>query len=760
MPYTRAVGDMCSIVATVAKGLEPILVDELASLGAVSLRPTKSAVTFEGTLETAYLSCLWSRVASRILLPLSSFPASSANELYEGVQAIKWHEHLSPSGSLAVDGHVSSSAISHSHFAALKVKDAIVDQCRDRSGSRPSVDLNQPTHRINLYLHRNQAHISLDLSGDSLHRRGYRSKGLSAPMKENLAAAILFKAGWPDLAKAGRPFLDPMCGSGTLAIEAALMAGDFAPGLLRHDFGFRRWVQHDPTLWERLSREAQERRREGLKKLPPMFGYDIDERAVRATQNHVHHAGLNGKILVERQALQDVKPPVRRPGLVAINPPYGKRLGEQSKLPAFYEQLGFILKKSFNQWRAAILTAHPELGYRLGVRSRKPFTFLNGPLECKLLVMTIEPSQYLAKKEAAPSPSRFSTPKTMAEPGIGQSLGAASLANRIKKNLKHLGRWARKNGVLCYRLYDADLPEYAMAIDLYEGDKLWAHVQEYEAPSTVDPAKAKKRLREALAVTEDVLGIPHEQIVLKVRRKQRGQSQYEKLATQGRFHQVKEGNCLFFINLTDYLDTGLFLDHRITRHMIQIMAKGKRFLNLYAYTGTATVNAAKGGALSTTSIDLSSPYLQWAQRNLSLNGFQGNTHQFIQSDGMVWMENEVRQCRGGYDLIFLDPPTFSRSKKMNRIFDIQRDYLTLLRLVARLLNKGGILLFSTNFRKFRMDEKAFPHFSVEDITRATIPQDFARNPKIHRCWKLTVPPWDKKGTGPARKVLKHERRKG
>jgi 23S rRNA (guanine2445-N2)-methyltransferase / 23S rRNA (guanine2069-N7)-methyltransferase len=731
---------MHSFIATVAKGLEPILMDELASLGAVSLSPRKSAVAFEGTLETAYLACLWSRVASRILLPLSSFPSSSPKELYEGVQAIKWNEHLSPTGSLAVDCHTSASAISHSHYAALKAKDAIVDQLRDRTGSRPSVDLKQPVHRINLYIHRNQAHISLDLSGDSLHRRRYRKTGLSAPMKENLAAAILFKAGWPDFAKTGRPFLDPMCGSGTLAIEAALMAGDVAPGLLRHDFGFQRWAQHDPTLWQRLFGEAQARRREGLKNLPPIFGYDIDKRAVEVTLNHAHRAGLNGKIQVERRALQDVKPPARRPGLLAVNPPYGKRLRTQTGLPALYEKLGFILKASFNQWRAALLTAQPELGYRLGLRSRKPFTFYNGPLECKLLVMTIEPSQYLGKREKAPSPAQLIIQKNPAKPGNNRGLGAVSLANRLRKNIKHLGRWARKNGILCYRLYDADLPEYALALDLYEGDKLWAHVQEYEAPSTVDPAKAKKRLREALAVTQDVLGIPQEQLFLKIRRKQRKQGQYEKVATRGRFHQVKEGNCRHLINLTDYLDTGLFLDHRITRHMIQIMAKGKRFLNLFAYTGTATVNAAKGGARSTTSIDLSSTYLQWAQRNLTLNGFQGTDHKFIQSDSMIWMRNEVRRSKGGYDLIFLDPPTFSRSKKMNGLFDVQRDYVTLISLGARLLNKGGTIIFSTNFRKFRMDEKAFPHLRVEDITRATIPRDFSRNPKIHSCWKLSLLP--------------------
>jgi 23S rRNA (guanine2069-N7)-methyltransferase / 23S rRNA (guanine2445-N2)-methyltransferase len=313
------------------------------------------------------------------------------------------------------------------------------------------------------------------------------------------------------------------------------------------------------------------------------------------------------------------------------------------------------------------------------------------------------------------------------------SPGAEMFANRLRKNLRLLGKWARREGVSCYRLYDADLPEYAVAVDLYEG---WAHVQEYAAPETVDPARAEARLREAMAVLPEALGIPTEHVVLKVRRRQKGLAQYERLATTGDFREVGEGGLRFLVNLTDYLDTGLFLDHRPTRAMIRDLAAGRCFLNLFAYTGTASVYAASGGAASTTSVDMSRVYLDWARRNLALNGFdQGPVHRFVHADCLKWLEARRPER---YDLIFLDPPTFSTSKRMGeRTFDVQRDHVPLIRAVASLLGREGILLFSNNSRRFTLDRDALFDFLIEDVTAKTLPHDFARNPRIHTCWRIT-----------------------
>lgn len=314
--------------------------------------------------------------------------------------------------------------------------------------------------------------------------------------------------------------------------------------------------------------------------------------------------------------------------------------------------------------------------------------------------------------------------------------GTEMFSNRLRKNLRHLGKWARRSGVTCYRLYDGDLPEYAVAIDLYEG---WAHVQEYAAPASVSPERAAARLCDVMRVTPEILSIPPAQVVLKVRRRQRGPAQYERHADSARFHTVHEGGLAFLVNLTDYLDTGLFLDHRLTRGLIRGLAAGKGFLNLFAYTGSATVYAAAGGAAATTTVDMSGVYLDWARRNMGLNGFFAvAAHRFIQEDCLAWVESRPRDR---FDLIFLDPPTFSNSKRMGeRTFEVQRDHAALLRAVAHLLAPHGTLLFSNNFRQFRMDRAALREFDVQEITGATIPPDFQRNPRIHTCWKIQRKP--------------------
>jgi 23S rRNA (guanine2445-N2)-methyltransferase / 23S rRNA (guanine2069-N7)-methyltransferase len=311
--------------------------------------------------------------------------------------------------------------------------------------------------------------------------------------------------------------------------------------------------------------------------------------------------------------------------------------------------------------------------------------------------------------------------------------GTDIFINRLRKNARHLGKWARRQGITCYRLYDADLPEYALAVDLYEG---WLHVQEYAAPSTIDPALAAARLRDALAAIADVLDVPSDRVVLKVRRRQKGAAQYTRQASEGQFQLVHEGGLQFWVNLQDYLDTGLFLDHRPTRGMIRELAADRRFLNLFAYTGTASVYAAAGGAAATTTVDMSAVYLDWARRNLRVNGFaEGGRHAFAQADCLGWLDTPRRER---FDLIFLDPPTFSNSKRMGaRTFDVQRDHGWLLRAALKLLSPAGVLLFSTNFRHFTLDRACLSGVDVQDVSAATVPLDFQRNPRIHHCWKIS-----------------------
>lgn len=709
--------------ATAPTGIEPLLATELAELGATGPRPARGGVRFQGPLELAYRACLWSRTASRVLLPLVEFPVVEAEALYAGIHDFPWEEHLAPDGTLAVEFSGACPGIDHGHYGSQRVKDAIVDRFRARCGRRPSVDRQQPDLRIHVLLRDGQAAASLDLSGDSLHRRGYREATVAAPLKETLAAALLLKAGWPTIAAAAGPLLDPLCGSGTLAIEAAWIAGDQAPGLLRAHWGFSGWLGHIPALWSRLLAEAVERRETGHARIPPILASDRDPKAVRAALINAGRAGVADRIRIECRELAAAGPPPGPPGLLIANPPYGERLGGQDEWGTLYAQLGDLLKTRFAGWRAAVFTGNPELGKRMGLRAEHSHVFHNGPLECRLLRFRVEPA-FFVDRDAADRRARAFALERATE------AGAEGFINRLRKNLRHLGRWAEREGVSCYRLYDADLPEYAVAVDRYEQ---WLHVQEYAPPSSVEPTRARERLDHVLAVLPAVLELPPDHLFLKVRQRQRGANQYRKQADQGRFHEVHEGPARFLVNFTDHLDTGLFLDHRITRRLLGEMAAGRRFLNLFGYTGTATVYAALGGATGTTTVDLSTTYLDWARRNLELNGIRGPRHELIRADCRQW----AARARDRYDLIFLDPPTFSNSKRLEDTFDIQRDHVELLRQVLKLLAPDGALLFSTNHRKFRLDWDALADLQIEDWSRRTLPPDFARNPRIHQCWRIT-----------------------
>ncbi|HEX5056591.1 MAG TPA: bifunctional 23S rRNA (guanine(2069)-N(7))-methyltransferase RlmK/23S rRNA (guanine(2445)-N(2))-methyltransferase RlmL [Gammaproteobacteria bacterium] len=725
-----------SFFATCPKGLETLLLQELQSLGAGDTRETRAGVAFTGSLETAYRACLWSRLASRILLPLKEFTIAGADDLYAGSASIDWDEHLAAEGTLAVDCSASGSVITHSHYAALKVKDAIVDRLRERHGVRPSVDTENPGVRINVYIHNERAVLSLDLSGESLHRRGYRTEAGEAPLKENLAAAILLRADWLRIAKDGGTLVDLMCGSGTLPVEAALMAADIAPGLTRKTFGFLKWRGHAAQPWERLLDEARARRAAGLEKLPLIRGYDQDSQIIGTARANIRNAGLEKYIRVDKRELAACEPEPAQSGLIIVNPPYGERLGTSSELPALYAELGKQLLRCFKSWQAAVFTGNPDLAKHMKIRARRYHTLWNGALECRLLHFDIHESQILHPY----------VPKPME-----RSPGMEMFENRLHKNLKHLGRWARRQGITCYRLYDADLPDYNLAVDVYESGQKeniqrFVHAQEYQAPDTIDEAKAQTRWREALDAIPRLLEIPPQQLFRKQRRQQKDGAQYEKQADTGIFHEVREGPARFLVNFSDYLDTGLFLDHRSTRALIGELAEDKHFLNLFGYTGTATVHAALGGALSTTTVDMSRTYLDWAQRNLELNGLKWKQYELIQADVLEWLK---RPHKARYGLIFLDPPTFSRSKRMEDTLDIQRDHVQLIKDTAALLDSGGVLIFSTNLRKFKLERESLDGFEITDISKQTLPEDFKSNPKIHQCFRIK-----KKDLSPRRKDAK------
>ncbi len=695
------------------------------------MRAARAGASFQGTLEIAYSACLWSRLASRVLLRVTEVPASSPEELYEGVRAVPWEEHVSVDGTIAVDFTSSRSPITHTKYGALKSKDAIVDRFRDRTGRRPNVDVEAPDLRINIAARARSAVVSLDLAGAPLHRRGYRQSGIQveAPLKETLAAAVLLFADWPRIASEGGAFVDPMCGSGTLAIEAALIAGDRAPGILRDRWGFDGWAQHDVDLWHALLTSADDRAEAGLEALPPIIASDIDPRAVSIARECVRRAGLTGRVAIESGDVREaIAPDGMHDGLIAINPPYGERLGNPDDLRSLYAGLGMTVRRSFPGWRVAMIASDERLVSATALPILGRHEVMNGRIPAAV---------YLLK-----GPVVKARVAQQSRDAAG-SAADAMFANRVRKNLKRLGQWARRSGVSCYRVYDADMPEYAVAIDLYEGagpdeGRLWAHVAEYAPPRDVDPLAAQGRLDEVMSVVPEVLGIDSSDVFLKVRRRQKGDAQYERQDVRGTPHLVAEDGLLFEVNLEEYLDTGLFLDHRLTRRMLRQMSPGARVLNLFAYTGAASVYAAAGGAASTLTVDMSSTYLEWAGRNMERNGFTGARHAMIREDVLGWICGRDARVAGPFDLIFCDPPTFSSSKRMDATLDIQRDHVSLLSSVADLLAPGGTIVFSNNFRRFKMDSTALASIglSAEDITAETIPEDFARNPRIHNTWRI------------------------
>ncbi len=691
---------------------EDILVKEAESLNLQPTSVSASGIEFSASLQKIYRFLIENRTASRLIFPLGKFSLQSQNDLYDAIAGIQWEDHLSSTGSFIIDSSVKSRLFKHTNFPVLKAKDAIVDRLRTKTGSRPNIDNENPGVRLFLRVFRDEAEISVDIGGGSRHQRGYRRQSVAAPLRENLAAAILYRAGWPETASEGGSFHDPFCGSGTLCIEAALMAAGIVPGADRGRIGIPQWKIHDSALWEKLVEEYRQSNRECLesyKKNPlSITGTDIDAECIRAASRNAAVAGLETCLRFSTVSVHNAESaPDSVPGLVATNPPYGERLENDLQVRVIYTDMGVSLRRNFNGWKLSFLTPDKELGLMTGIQAGKIHKLSNGSIPVQLIHSLI--------------------------PDFNLTPGSEMFINRLRKNQRQLQSYLKKNSVSCYRLYDKDMPEYAFAVDLYE--EKYCHLQEYSAPSTIDPASVRRRRREALEGLLSYLPYGCEGIFLKERRKLSVSDRYAGQAHTETRYIVKEGVLKFYVNFTDYLDTGVFLDSRELRRKIASMADGKRFLNLFAYTCTASVAAAAAGARSTVSVDTSATYLKWGEANFRLNRLPLPRNIREISDTFAWLK-KARREKARFDLIYVDPPTYSNSKSRSGDFDLQRDHRTLLEMCLDILSSDGTLLFCTNFTRFEPDKELFSKYQVTETTEKTVPADFTHKGKIHRSFLI------------------------
>lgn len=705
---------MQQFLALTSPGIEILLAEEISTLGAEQVVQKPEGVYFSASLALGYKICLYTRLATRVLIKIGEGEATNKDELYKSASTINWSEHFDPNNTFSIDFVGKSEEIRNSQFGGLTVKDAVVDHFRNQGVERPSVDKTNPHIRFQARLLRQQAVFYVDFSGRSLFQRGYREHTGAAPLKEHLAAAIIKRSGWLD--DTSKPLLDPMCGSGTVLIEACFMAANYAPGIDRQHWGFEFWLNHKDDLFKEELAKASVASTKGMSSLAlRVFGQDIDERVLHTAKQNAKNAGVDQYISFEPLDINQLSNKFGETGTMLFNPPYGERIGELPELVENFVLLGQKLKLEFQQWRIAILTGNVELLSMLKLASFKRYKFKNGPLDCQLALYNIDDKQAAKDKDT---------------PQFDQK--DSDFANRLLKNKKNLKSWLKKEQIECYRLYDADIPEYNVAIDIY-GDYLV--IQEYSAPANIEAEKVAKRLQEVIYFAPKVLEVPTDKVVLKTRSKQKGSNQYEKVDKSKKFITVQEYGAKFKINLWDYLDTGLFLDHRKTRQIVAQKSKGKSLLNLFAYTGSVSLQAALHGANSVTTVDMSNTYLSWGQDNFELNNLSGHKYPFIQADCLTWL----KECQQKFDVVFVDPPTFSNSKRMEDSFDVQRDHVALIADALNCLADNGELIFTNNKRNFKIDADAMDKLGVtaKSITELTRDNDFQRNKHIHNSWLIT-----------------------
>ena len=760
---------MMTLVAACAFGLEAVVKRELIALGYDAKVAQPGRVEFEGGWADVCRSNLWLRTADRVLIKVLEFPAADFDALFETVKEHDWSELIAVDAAFPVTGRSRLSQLSSVPAVQRTVKKAIVESLK-REHSTTELPETGVTFKIDVALLNDVAQLTLDTTGDSLHKRGYRKLTGRAPIKETLAAALVDLSVW----KPERMLVDPFCGTGTIAIEAAMLGMQIAPGMNR-TFASSDWNQISATLWNDAI-EAAKAQIDSDADLQ-IIGSDIDAEALEMAKYHARQAGVDRQIHFRQQAFHEFKSE-QKYGCIITNPPYGERLEDLRSVQPLYETFPGILQR-LDTWSLFVITNVPsveKIFERRATRRRKLF---NGRIECMYYqylgprpprgyfdddyvdpeTQAPEPAVSVAAASPAiestrvPSPSDVksvaanpSSQMTAREPDSKSHTKAVApifgglqskdheqadlFRSRLTKRARHLRKWPTKRGVTCFRLYDRDIPEIPLVVDRYEGH---LHITEYERPHERELGRHAAWLELMRTTAAETLEVSVEQAHLKSR--DHDSRQYEKIANQRQRVEVQEAGLKFLVNLTDYVDTGLFLDHRTTRLMVHSEANGTRFLNLFAYTGSFTVFAADADADSTVTVDLSKNYLQWAQDNLKINGLLGPEHKFIDMDCMAYLERSVAKKKK-FDLIVVDPPTFSNSKRTEDDWDVQQRHVEMLNMIAQILTPGGVVYFSTNFRRFKFDEASLNGFeTIFEISKQTVPEDF-RNKRIHRCWRM------------------------
>jgi 23S rRNA (guanine2445-N2)-methyltransferase / 23S rRNA (guanine2069-N7)-methyltransferase len=765
-------GESIELLITTAFGLEAVAARELATLGYES-RTLSTGRLLVRAPESAIARCnLWLRTADRVLLRVAEFPAADFDALFEGVQAIDWSRWLDADAAFPVNGRSVRSALTSVPAVQRTVKKGIVEALRRQHGVDELPETGARSI-VEVALLNDRATITLDTSGEGLHKRGYRTMVGDAAIKETLAAGLVLLSTW----EPRRPLVDPFAGTGTIAIEAALIGRNMAPGASR-SFDAERWAWLDERVWEEARAEAADL---AIAKLPrTIHATDIDPHALRAAHHHARAAGVERDVHVMERDFSQIASTLDY-GCIITNPPYGKRLGEDEQVEALYRQFPVVLRR-LPSWSFFIITAREDFEGLLGQPATRRRKLFNSQLECTYYQFLGPKPPWLRREDvgaAGAEPSRAeqseadSAPDAAGDEGAGEwsdeaeavlsdplpvenetvrvlKAGPAPVFGGLRErdvneielfkstlanNVRHLRRYPTR-GITCYRVYEKDAPDVPLVIDRYEDA---VHVFEHERGHSRTPAQHADWLDRCREVIAEVMETAVERVEMKTRLRQRGMTQHERMDTSNQERAVGEGGLRFLVNLRDYADTGLFLDHRLTRAMVREESAGKRVLNLFCYTGAFSVYAAAGGAAGTTSVDLSNTYLDWTRRNLELNEFRSQgavEHRTIRADVREFLRSH--EPGEHYDLAVIDPPTFSNSKKTEEDFEVQMMHPELIVRTAELMPPGGRIYFSNNFRQFKLNERELQGLDVREISARTVPPEY-RNRRIHRCWVIQVP---------------------